>query len=329
MRLKTQKPGLFTRFVLLALSLIFVLALPTPSFFASGLAPAKTTLVTSPTLAIDENYLLISVYERTKPTVAAFLAAGMKPHVIDELYAASSQVYSLKDLRPSSSDVISADYIADLNALSAASKLLDLKGFTKGFTVNSALIGSTCSMDGLQNQDVIVSLNGRRFTRDIFWEDYLIRKVAFKNNKPVVARVFSPRTEMFRNVTLNMGFSVANTWCSLIEVNFNPNVFHRSEQGYMSGSSRTLVTALGFYQGLSGKPLAGNMLVSGSGKLDFEGNVGTIGAPDAKAYLAYKSKADVFFVHPSQVSAAQAAAPGLNVVGVDTLKQAVDYLKNM
>lgn len=98
-----------------------------------------------------------------------------------------------------------------------------------------------------------------------------------------------------------------------------------------SGSSGGLMLSLAIYDLLSDDNLAQGRKVAGTGTIDSKGNVGEIGGIEYKIKGAVKDKADIFFVPNDNYKEAQAVIDDnnydLNLVKVNTLKEAIDYLK--
>lgn len=98
-----------------------------------------------------------------------------------------------------------------------------------------------------------------------------------------------------------------------------------------SGSSGGLMLSLAIYDLLSDDNLAQGRKVAGTGTIDSEGNVGEIGGIEYKIKGAVKDKADIFFVPNDNYKEAQEVLADnnydLNLVKVNTLKEAIDYLK--
>lgn len=98
-----------------------------------------------------------------------------------------------------------------------------------------------------------------------------------------------------------------------------------------SGSSGGLMLSLAIYDLLSDDNLARGRKVAGTGTIDSEGNVGEIGGIEYKIKGAVKDKADIFFVPNDNYKEAQEVLADnnydLNLVKVNTLKEAIDYLK--
>lgn len=98
-----------------------------------------------------------------------------------------------------------------------------------------------------------------------------------------------------------------------------------------SGSSGGLMLSLAIYDLLSDDNLAQGRKVAGTGTIDALGNVGEIGGVEYKIKGAVKDKADIFFVPNDNYKEAKKIVSDnnydLNLVKVNTLKEAINYLK--
>jgi PDZ domain-containing secreted protein len=96
------------------------------------------------------------------------------------------------------------------------------------------------------------------------------------------------------------------------------------DAGRIVGGSAGLMFALAIVDAL--EPLEPDGLVAGTGAIAANGVVGPIGDIGLKARAASDAGADLFLAPKDQAVEAQRAAPGLRVVGVRTLDEAVRAL---
>jgi len=95
----------------------------------------------------------------------------------------------------------------------------------------------------------------------------------------------------------------------------------------IGGPSAGLVLALGAYDAATEDELAGGRVVAGTGTIDLAGNVGPVSGVAAKVRGALLVDAEVFVVPETHLEEARAAAPAeLDVIGVTTLREAIDAL---
>lgn len=98
----------------------------------------------------------------------------------------------------------------------------------------------------------------------------------------------------------------------------------------IGGPSAGLAMTLTMIDLLSKKPLAGGAPVAATGTMDQFGNVGDVGGVAEKTVAVQRAGAKYFIVPQVEVSTAQsAAAPGLKIIGVTSLAQALDDLRSI
>ena len=93
------------------------------------------------------------------------------------------------------------------------------------------------------------------------------------------------------------------------------------------------MTALTVYSYLTDTDLAKNKTVVGTGTIDKDGNVGEIGGVKYKLIGAVKNKADIFLVpngenYEEAIKVKKEKNYDIKIVGVSTLKEAINELKN-
>lgn len=98
----------------------------------------------------------------------------------------------------------------------------------------------------------------------------------------------------------------------------------------IGGPSAGLAFTLGILDRLAGGDLTGGRIVAATGTIDPTGAVGEIGGLPQKTVAVEQAHASVFLVPAAQVGQAEAhATPGLTVLGVRTLQQALDDLRRL
>jgi Lon-like protease len=96
----------------------------------------------------------------------------------------------------------------------------------------------------------------------------------------------------------------------------------------IGGPSAGLMFSLGIIDKLDPADLTGGIRIAGTGAIDDEGNVGPIGGVSQKLVAARRDGAAVFLTPAANCAeAANHAAPGLTLVRVGTLDEALDALK--
>ena len=109
----------------------------------------------------------------------------------------------------------------------------------------------------------------------------------------------------------------------------NPNVVIKEEKSEYGGSGG-LMLSLMIYDMLNSKDLAAGKKIAGTGTIDINGNVGSIGGIEFKVKAASKAKADIFFVpkdnYKDAIKYKKDNKLNLKIVSVDSLKDAISYL---
>lgn len=96
----------------------------------------------------------------------------------------------------------------------------------------------------------------------------------------------------------------------------------------IGGPSAGLAMTLTLVDQLSAGSLTGNTIVAATGTIAASGAVGDVGGVAEKTVAVQRAGADVFLVPSIEVATARAAAqPGLRVIGVSTLREALRALR--
>jgi PDZ domain-containing protein len=91
----------------------------------------------------------------------------------------------------------------------------------------------------------------------------------------------------------------------------------------IGGPSAGFMFALGIVDLLGDHDLTKGRIIAGTGTVDFDGTVGAVGGVRQKIEGARRAHAVLFLAPTDELRDACSAANGLNVIGVDNLKQAV------
>jgi len=110
------------------------------------------------------------------------------------------------------------------------------------------------------------------------------------------------------------------------EINFK---FSSSE----SGPSGGLILTLALYDYLIDEDMTKGLKISGTGTIDNDGNVGSIGGVKYKLAGAVSEGADIFFVpngenYDEAISLKKEKNYDIEIIGVSTFEEALNYLKN-
>lgn len=110
-----------------------------------------------------------------------------------------------------------------------------------------------------------------------------------------------------------------------IELNFSKNE---------SGPSGGLMLTLSIYNHLIDKDLTNGMKIAGTGTIDWDGNVGSIGGVKYKLAGAVKSKADIFLVpngenYKEAIRLKEKKKYNIKIIGISTFNEALEKLEEM
>jgi PDZ domain-containing protein len=96
----------------------------------------------------------------------------------------------------------------------------------------------------------------------------------------------------------------------------------------VGGPSAGMMFALGIIDKLTPSSLTRKRIIAGTGTIDDDGNVGPIGGIGEKILGAYRHGARLFLAPISNCPEIHNVPTGMRVVGIDTLRQAVDTLQS-
>lgn len=105
--------------------------------------------------------------------------------------------------------------------------------------------------------------------------------------------------------------------------------FEKSE----SGPSGGFMMALSIYNYLIEEDITKGLKIVGTGTIDEDGNVGSIGGVEYKVKAAYKEKADLFFVPLANYEEAKKAVEendlDIKLISIEKIDEAIEYLNNL
>lgn len=102
------------------------------------------------------------------------------------------------------------------------------------------------------------------------------------------------------------------------------------DSGNIGGPSAGLMFAVGIVDQLDAADLTHGLTIAGTGAIDGDGNVGQVGGVEQKVEGARRTGATYFFVPDEEAQdAVDAAPPGMTVIGVKTLHEAVLELREL
>ena len=98
----------------------------------------------------------------------------------------------------------------------------------------------------------------------------------------------------------------------------------------IGGPSAGLSFTLGLMEKLDAADLTGGLRVAATGTMANNGSVGAIGGISQKTIAVREAGANVFLVPPANAAVARAhAGPGLRIIAVDSIGQAVQALERL
>lgn len=158
----------------------------------------------------------------------------------------------------------------------------------------------------------------------------------FKKGEKIELKVLYEGKEKLRSATLKEvegRILVGIILTQISEVETNPEVefhFKKSE----SGPSGGLMTALSIYNMLTEEDLTKGKRIVGTGTIELDGSVGSIGGVKYKLKGAVKKKAEIFFVpagenYEEAMKLKEKNNYKIEVISVAHIDDAINYLKNL
>jgi len=101
-----------------------------------------------------------------------------------------------------------------------------------------------------------------------------------------------------------------------------------------SGSSGGLITALSIYDSLVEEDITKGLTIVGTGTIDIDGNIGSIGGVEYKLKSAVKKNADLFIVpkdenYDEAIKLKKENKYNIEILGVSTFNETINYLKKL
>lgn len=186
----------------------------------------------------------------------------------------------------------------------------------------------------LQIGDELVDVDGNSFKDISELRDYIntlkvndsvIIKVLNNKNKIVnkYAKVYKENDNSLRiGIAFKMFFDYETEIPVSVKSKYNE-----------SGSSGGLITSLAIYNALTEDDITHGYKITGTGTIDYSGNVGEIDGIKYKLLGAEKNKADIFFCpsdnYKEAIKIKKKNNLNIKIVKVNTLKEAINYLNNL
>lgn len=113
--------------------------------------------------------------------------------------------------------------------------------------------------------------------------------------------------------------------------NLTPNIEIKTNKKE-SGPSGGLMLALSIYNKITKDDITNNLTIVGTGTIDYDGNVGSIGGVDYKLKAAVKENADLFIVpngenYNDAMKLKRKNKYSIKIIGVSTFDEVINYLK--
>lgn len=129
------------------------------------------------------------------------------------------------------------------------------------------------------------------------------------------------------NNSKKVGLLISN----ILEFETEPKVKIKTDKNE-SGSSGGLITALSIYNSLVKEDITKGLTIVGTGTIDLNGNVGSIGGVEYKLKSAVKNNADLFIVpndenYDEAIKLKNKNNYNIEIVGVSTFEEVLDYLE--
>ncbi len=181
--------------------------------------------------------------------------------------------------------------------------------------------------------DQILEVNGTKIEN----KEQLSKLIqTFQKGETIELKVFYDGKEMKRSATLkeaNDRIMVGIILTQISEVETNPEIefhFKKSE----SGPSGGLMTALSIYNMLTQEDLTKGKKIVGTGTIELDGTVGSIGGVKYKLKGAVKKKAEIFFVpagenYEEAMKLKEKNNYKIEIIAVAHIDDAINYLKNL
>ena len=318
-------------FLLFDILLITVLTYPLPYYIYNG----GGTLQVDDKVIMDNktvskgSYNLCYVKE-IQATIPSFLLAKILPDwdMVDK----SEVAYNTKE---TSDEMLTRDliYLEQANSNAIISAFRSSGNDYKILDVNPVVLGyGNDSVSDLKIGDQIISFDGIEVNSGKEVTNYInsknvgdIIKIKVINNKKEYDRT-AQVIDLNGNKKIDMIIDEIVSYEVGKKIKFN---FKNSEGGPSGG----FMMSLALYDYLIDEDLSNGLTISGTGTIDIDGNVGTIGGVKYKLKGAVKKKSDIFFVpngenYEEAIKEKEKNNYKIDIVGVDKLDDAIKYLKN-
>jgi len=197
--------------------------------------------------------------------------------------------------------------------------------------VQVAAIMEGSPSDGvLQAGDVIIAVNDSRIQHRDEFLSYMTRYVTPGDDVMLTVR----RQDDIKDIIVGTVVADDETNRPILGIAVQDAYHIALEQGlslaayiaHAGGPSHGAMLTLALYDQLTEGDVTKGLHIAGTGTIEYDGRIGMVGGIPQKAYAVGRTDADVFFVPLAGVEAAKAAAPHLNVVGVERFEDVLSWL---
>jgi len=184
------------------------------------------------------------------------------------------------------------------------------------------------SLGILQKQDVIVAMGGRPIRSLAELQSFM---AGMQPGTPLVLRIQRGGRE--QEVTVITGEDPQQKGRAILGIfpkdnlTFDIPVSVQINSGSITGPSAGLMFTLQLIDQLSPEGLAGDLKIAGTGTIEPDGSVGTIGGVQQKVFTAEAAGAQFMFVPRGNYADAQKVATRVQLIPVDSLDDALAWLK--
>lgn len=306
--------------------------MPTPYYItAPGSAHDAAAMVRFPA-AVDRNhagrFLVLTVNSR-RANLFWYLYARVRPDPRVRLEPTSSFLGYYPDYEHYYADSLAMMEESRRSAVAAALRALGYPVSVRYEGVRvTALMADSPAAGVLAAGDRILAVDGRA-TPHIARLAEVLRKIPPGQPVPVTVDRAGRRLDLLVPSTVHPNREGAGLRV-LVRTVFSVDLPMEVEidPGQITGPSGGLIFSLEIVEQLTGESLSGGAIIAGTGTVDPEGRVGTVGGVTQKVYTAEAAGAEILLVPRANYAEARAVASQLEVVGVDTVRQAVDWLRS-
>ncbi len=199
--------------------------------------------------------------------------------------------------------------------------------------VTVSAVDSDSKADGeIAVDDIILAVEGQKVTSQLKLKALLEAEYQKNKDDPVDVTVQRGNKKVSAQLvpeTSDGEVTVAGIELEAVQDDPYGIEMHADDLG-IGGPSAGMIFALAMVEKASGEDLTGGEIVAGTGEIDEEGNVGSIGGVAQKVVGAHNSGATIFLTPSDNCESAAANAPdGLTLIKIDTLDDAISALRDL